>query len=401
VTQSWRILMLLFAPARKGAYWRALHLARHLVRRGHQVTLMAMSPRNRFLFRVHQDEKVTIVETPDLLWGPLRTGWDLWGCLRRILWLRGHDFDLVHAFDARPVVLLPALYLQSRRQMPLVMDWEDWFGRGGSVEERPNPIVRALLRPVDTVFEEHFRTRADATTVICATLRDKAIGLGVPPETILLLRDGADTEGLKPLDRDICRREMGLPLDVPILGYVGAIFYRDARLMAQAFDRIYAAVPAARLLLVGYVNWNVQGMVNTVEAREAVIRTGFVDYAEMNRYLSACDVCWLPFRDSGANRGRWPMKLNDYMCVGRPTVATAVGDVTQVMQEHEIGLLAQDTPQDLTRQVLKLLADPQRRAYLGRNARHVAEDVFDWRLGVAELENLYGKALSSWPDLAV
>jgi glycosyltransferase involved in cell wall biosynthesis len=398
MTPCWRILFLLFAPARKGGFWRALHLSRHLVQRGHQATLVAMSPQNRLRFSVQQDQGVTIVETPDMLWGPLRTGWDPWDCLRRILWLRQRDFDLVHAFDARPTVLLPSLYLQSRRRIPLVMDWEDWFGRGGSVEERPNPLVRALLRPVDTFFEERFRTRADGTTVICSTLRDKAIALGVPPQDILLLPDGSDPGGLQPLERDACRRQLGLPPDAPLIGYVGAIFWRDAQLMARAWDRLHAAQPSARLLLIGYVNQAVQDM---VQAPESIIRTGFVSYELVNRYLSACDICWLPQRDSGANRGRWPMKLNDYACVARPTVATAVGDVTPVLQTYEIGLLAQDNPQDLSEQTLKLLADPTRCAYLGRNARQVAQDVFDWRLRTAELEKYYEKILARRSDLAL
>jgi glycosyltransferase involved in cell wall biosynthesis len=350
-----------------------------------------MSPQNRWRFRTHTDSGVTIVETPDLLWGPLRSGWDPWDGLRRVLWLRGRPFDLVHAFDARPTVLLPALYLQARHRVPLVMDWEDWFGRGGAVEERPNPLVRTLLRPVETFFEERFRTRADGTTVICSTLRDKAIALGVPPETILLLRDGADVEGLQPLKRGACRQELGLPLAAPIVGYVGAIFRRDAQLMAQAFDRLYSHLPQARLLLIGYVN---QKLEDLVRAPEAVIRTGFVDYAQMNRYLCACDLCWLPLHDSGANRGRWPMKLNDYMCAGRPTVATAVGDVTPVMETWQIGLLAQDEPQALAHQTLALLNDPQRCDWLGQNARQVAQKFFDWQLRASELETFYEKTLS-------
>jgi glycosyltransferase involved in cell wall biosynthesis len=390
--------MSLYVVARKGIYWRAHHFSRHLARRGYQVTVMAVSPQNRFRFHVRQDKGVTIVETPDLLWGPLRSGWDMWNWLRRIVWLRNYDFDLVHAFDARPVSLLPALYLQSRRRMPLVMDWGDWFGRGGSVEERPNPVIRTVLRPVETFFEERFRTRADGTTVICSTLRDKAIALGVPPETIALLRDGADVEGLKPLDREACRHQLGLPVDAPILGYVGAIYHRDAQLMARAFDLVQDAVPSARLLLIGYFNRPVEDM---VKKREAVIRTGFVSYGDMNLYLSACDVGLLPYLNSGANRGRWPMKLADYMCVGRPTVATAVGDVKRVMQKYAIGLLAQDTPEDFSLRVQELLAAPERCTHLGHNARQVAEDVFDWRLITSELETLYAKVLSGRPHIAV
>jgi glycosyltransferase involved in cell wall biosynthesis len=401
MTPAWRILMLLFVPARRGGYWRALHFARQLVKRGHQVTLMAMSPRNRCQFECHLDQGVTIVETPDLLWGALRSGWDGWDCLRRIGWLHGHHFDLVHAFDARPIAVLPALYLQARHAIPLIMDWEDWFGRGGSVEERVNPIVRTLLRPVETFFEEHFRTQADATTVICSTLREKAIALGVPPDTIALLRDGADVDGLHPLDRDMCRRELGLPIEAPIIGFVGAVFHRDAVLMARAFDLVRAARPAARLLLIGYVTRSAPIEMMVTAPSLTVIRTGFVSYAQMNRYLAACDVCWLTLCDTGANRGRWPMKLNDYMCVGRPTVATAVGDVTHVMQQHDIGLLALDTPEDIARQVLSLLDDAARRDWLGRNARRVAEEVFDWRFVTHELESLYDQVLAGRPHFAV
>jgi glycosyltransferase involved in cell wall biosynthesis len=57
-----------------------------------------------------------------------------------------------------------------------------------------------------------------------------------------------------------------------------------------------------------------------------IFRTGPLAYDQINPYLSACDVCWLPLCDSGANRGRFPFKLGDYMAVGKPVVATAVGD---------------------------------------------------------------------------
>lgn len=386
-----RILMITFNQVWRGTFYRALHFARSLVQRGHTVSLLAISHQERGRFRTRNVDSVTIVETPDLLWGPLRSGWDPWDTLARIGWLKGRQFDLVHAFEARPIVIVPALYMQRVRGVPLVLDWCDWFGAGGSVEERPNRLVRAALRPVETFFEEQFRTQADRTTVICSTLRDKAIALGVPPETILLVRNGADVEGLRPLDREESRCRLGLPASVPIIGYVGAIFYRDAQLMAQAFDRVHAAIPSARLLLIGNVTFDIRRM---VDAPESVICTGFVNYADLNRYLAACDICWLPLCNSGANRGRWPLKLTDYMAVGRPTVATAVGDVAEVMQAHAIGLLAPATPADLALKVLALLADPERRAWLGHNARQVAENVFNWQLITTELERFYGQALS-------
>lgn len=384
------ILMLVFNQVGKGTYWRAFHLARHLARMGHQITLVTTARLAHMRMATKRDQGITIVEAPDLLWGVLRSGWDPWASLRRCVWLRGRQFDLIHAFECRPTVLLPALYARRHCGAPLVLDWCDWFGRGGSVEERPNPLIRAVLRPVETFFEEHFRARADAATVICTTLHRKALDLGVPAGSILPLRDGADVEGIMPHDRAASRDALGLPPDVPIIGYVGAIFPRDAALMARAFNRVRQACPHAHLLLIGYVNARLE---DQVDSPAAVLRSGLLSYSELNHYLAACDLCWLPYHDSGANRGRWPLKLNDYMAAGRPTVATAVGDVAAVLRAHDIGALARDTPADLADKVIQLLGDPERRERQSHTARIVAERDFDWRLRAAELEAFYERIL--------
>jgi glycosyltransferase involved in cell wall biosynthesis len=254
------------------------------------------------------------------------------------------------------------------------------------VEERPNRLVRAVLRPVETFFEERFRTWADGTTVINNLLRQRAIKLGVPPETILHLPNGSDVDKLYPIPQTKARRALGWPEDVPVIGYIGAIFQRDAVLMAQAFDQIRQVEPKARLLLIGYCNVAVEKLVATPDA---VRRTGRIGYSEINRYLAACDVCWLPLRDSDANRGRYPLKINDYMAVGRPVVATAVGDVADLVRRGEFGLLASDRPDDLAHQVLTLLRDPALREEMGQRARRLAETEFSWdRIG-GKLERFY------------
>jgi len=383
-----RVLMLLSNTAGKGTYWRAVELARPLARRGHTCTVLATSPSHRFRFEVRPDTcpGVTLVKAPDMLWGPLRSGWDLWSALARVMWGRVREFDLVHAFESRPSVILPALYWKRRRNARLVLDWCDWFGRGGSVEERPSALVRAALRPVETFFEERFRSHADGTTVINGLLRRKAIELGVKPETILDLPNGCNVDGLHPVPQAEARSVLGWPDDVLVIGYIGAIFQRDALLMAQAFDRIQQAEPKARLLLAGYCNVAVEEL---VAAPNGIWRTGRIRYHEIGRYLAACDVLWLPLRDSGANRGRSPLKFNDYMSVGRPVVTTAVGDAADLVIRGEFGLVATDRPEDLARQVLTLLGDPIRREAMGRRARQMAEHELAWDHIGEKLERFY------------
>jgi glycosyltransferase involved in cell wall biosynthesis len=389
--------MICFGLAGKGTYWRALELARGLARRGHTLTVLSTSRERTFRLTTRPDNQsgVTLIETPDLTRGPLRSGWDPYNVLARVAWQRNQHFDLVHAFESRPTAIYPALTWQ-RRGAKLVMDWCDWFGRGGSVEERPNPIIRTILRPVETYFEEHFRTRATGTTVINSVLRQRAIDLGVPPYTILHLPNGSDVDRLRPVPRDEARCRLGWPLDVPIIGYIGAIFWRDAHLMAQAFNLIRQREPRARLLLAGYFNIEIEKLVT---APEDVVRSGHIDYDQISLYLSACDVCWLPLCNSGANRGRFPLKLNDYMAVGRAVVTTAVGDVTELIERGQFGTACGDEPAELAEHVLALLHDRDRCELMGRYGRERAVKEFHWDQIAERLARFYQQVLQgTWPE---
>jgi glycosyltransferase involved in cell wall biosynthesis len=309
--------------------------------------------------------------------------------MNRIVWLRGRRFDLVHAFESRPTVIYPALYVH-RQGVPLVMDWADWFGKGGSVEERPNPLVRGVLRPVETFFEEHFRTRAQGTTVICSLLYQKARALGIPEQQILCLRNGADLENRKAGPAGQARQAVGLPQDAPVIGYVGSIFPGDARLMAAAFNQVLLSFPDTRLVIAGYCPYDIRP---AVSRPENVVQTGYVETSLLNQYLSACDLFWLPLKDSNANRGRFPYKLTDYMALGRPVIATAVGDIPEIVQGAQIGLTSPDQPGPFAECTLRLLRSPEQRAEMGQRARALAEAEYDWKKIAADLERFYQRVV--------
>jgi glycosyltransferase involved in cell wall biosynthesis len=306
------------------------------------------------------------------------------------MWLRQQEFDLIHSFESRPTVIFPALYLHRLRKVPLIMDWADWFGRGGSIEERPNPLVRTLLRPVETYFEEHFRTQANGTTTICSLLTEKARRLGIPPERIAMLHSGSDPAWFGRLDRSAARQKLGFDESQFIVGYVGTIFQRDARLMAAAYDRLVMQIPGFTLLINGYCPVEVHRMVSRPEG---LIQTGPLTQEMLNAYMAACDIFWLPLCNTNANRGRWPSKLNDYMAVGRPTVATAVGDVVPVFESDAIGLLSSDEPEAFAAQTVRLYSDQNLRVIMGQRARELAETRYSWQRIVDELEAFYLKIL--------
>ncbi len=383
-----RILMIGFNQTGKGTYWRMYYFGRALAARGHDVTVMCTSPTARRRPVEHVNVGVHWVEMPDLLPGALRSGWDPWDVANRLAWLRNRRFDVVHAVESRPVVLIPALSAR-RHGARLIMDWCDWFGRGGSVEERP-AAMRAVLRPAETFLEERFRTCADGTVTINAFLAERAVALGARPGTVTVIRNGCNPE-IVPEGREGARRILSLPAAAPLVGYVGMIYTQDARFMAAALNCLRRRLPSVQLVRAGYFTRDIESW---LDDPRAVVRSGPLPaLAEVHRYLSACDVCWLPLRNSGANRGRWPGKLNDYMSLARPVVATAVGDLVEVVPQYGLGLVTPEDAEEFAGQTATLLLDRGRLTAMGQAARRAAEGDFLWERRTDDLEQFYRRIL--------
>ena len=379
--------MPLYNRTGKGTYWRALGFAQELVKNGYEVTILAIAPNQKWHFSEYTIDGVRIVETPDLM---PRSGYDLWDVVRRISWLRQRPFDLIHTFETRPVAILPSLFSQRQNNIPLITDWCDWFGRGGSVEERQNKLIKNILRPVETFFEEYFRPGADGITIINTVLQKKATELGIPQNQQLLLPNGANIQAIYPQPKQKIRKHLGLPARAFYLGYTGSMFLADAHLMAAAFNKIQAQFPQARLLLIGYSNIAVEQMVNVPEA---VIRTGPVSYQQLADYVAACDIGWLPLADTPANKGRFPLKASDFMAAGRPLLVSDVGDLGSFVKQWELGWSAKAQTAALAQAVLDIISEPDLLTKTGTHARHIAETQFAWPVVTKKLDNFYKQIL--------
>ncbi len=112
-----------------GSYYRCWHLARGLTKLGHRVCLVTVSPTRRIRAATHREDGVTMIETPnllDLLYG-VGTGFGPVGIAYRMLFAVRNDFDIIHAFEHKPNVLLPAAFRHALDGTPLVADWADWW----------------------------------------------------------------------------------------------------------------------------------------------------------------------------------------------------------------------------------------------------------------------------------
>lgn len=385
-----RLLFLNHNVIGRGTYQRSFGFARELARRGHDVTLVSTSEDRRFSHRVAERLGVRVVESPDLLWGRARSGWDPWGTLWRTGSVRRRSFDLVHAFDSRPAVVTPALALR-RLGAPVAMDWADWWGRGGAISERSDWLSRRGFAPVETFFEEFFRTRVDGTTVISDALSARAAHLGVPAERTIRLVNGADTDRIVPVERDRARSRLGIDRSMwPIVGHLG-VLRSDAGFLMETFGSILQRFPTAALLLVG----DRQQLEAAPHLAARILRTGYVPEEELRFFLGACDVLVLAQRDNLTNRSRWPGKLGDYLSAARPVVATEVGDLASTVGAEDGVILVPPDPGAVGHQVIELIERPDLAERLGRAARRSAEGKLSWARLTDRLELLYHRMLEA------
>jgi glycosyltransferase involved in cell wall biosynthesis len=282
---------------------------------------------------------------------------------------------------------MPALLSRRKCGAVWIADWTDWWGRGGATQERKGWLVRTLIGPLEQVFEEKPRPHADGTVVISRALGKRAEGLGIRAGEILYLPPGADPAAIRETTIQDARRICLLDPDARLLGYLGNIYQRDADLLFAALGQLKAA--NARLIMVGEPGCRVPESL-----KERVTITGRLPFDKMLDFLSACDILTLPLCDTIANRGRWPSKLNEYVAVGRPTVACAVGDVADLLREHEIGRLVAPDAMDFAQAIDELIADPVRARRVGDRAREVARGAYSQEAIADKLEKFYTKVIA-------
>ncbi len=385
-----RILMI--NHHRRARSWlRAGAFAVRLAARGHEVTLMVLADTARWRFHRSRVRGIDLVESPDLTVGRVRSGWDPVCALRRHRWLRrdGAPYDLIHLFETRPATIFPGLRVRRRLGVPLVIDWIDWWGRGGVITVNRPFWYRHLFAGVETYFEEHFRARADATTVISRGLKQRAEGLGIPSESIHHLRLGVDLDQFRPRDVAEVRRCHGYDPEAFLIGFASMDSFLDLPVLFEGIRRFAERRGNVRVLVTGRNMPKLRKALAEGKLLDRVHLMGFVAQDEYPEHLAACDLLAMPFPETNYNIGRWPNKFGEYLTVGRPVVFNPNGDLAEFAEGEVPGIACDYTPQAFADAFETLYRDPDMRARAGETARRIACRAFVWDEVIDRLEALY------------
>ncbi len=366
-------------------YNRAAQIAAYLSQRGHQVTLMTVSPHHRWRPTWSIANGVRVAEMPN--WGQNYSGEgygpldNLLRCIHAFL----HHYDIIHMFDHKPNASF-AGFVGRLRGAKLVADWADWWGGPGGINDVPKRRVPAVGK-----FEEWWEIKtkllADGVVTISTVLRQRALDTGCPPDRVVHIPNGCATDLIRPIPVAEARQRLGVPLDRKIVGFLG-MSQGDMEIIMPAIRQL----PDVWFMVIGPKNPRVLNQAREFGIAERLWQTDFVPDEELGWYLACADVMCLPLSDRAANWGRYPGKFSYYMAAARPTVASPIGDVRTIIETYRVGLLARD--EEFADAINRLLSDAALREELGRNARYVAETVLNWSRLVDQLEEFYQRILS-------
>ena len=218
----------------------------------------------------------------------------------------------------------------------------------------------------------------DHIMVVSETLKQYYTAYGIPEEKITSVPNGVDIQTFTPgVNGERIREKFGLT-GKTIVGFSGNFApWRGLHLLAEVMQRIAAMdkYPDVRLLLVG-----TSGELMTMpELPEAItVITGHIPHDEMPEYLAAIDIFVAPYPPIDPFYFS-PLKIFEAMAMGKPVIASAQGQICELIADQESGLLYPPGDEEaLLQSIERLLAEHEVRDELGKNARKTMESTFTW-----------------------
>jgi len=380
-----KIMYFCAGPEWRGTFYRAFFLAKYLVKAGHKVRLICPSKNEASKFMTYTCNGVDIIAYPThrtmFKWIMFQPTTIMINLTMRLL----KNSDLVHTFSvsaANLAVSLFSRYLNALRfSKKTLVDWDDWWGRGGPVADWGSSLIETAA----TFIEERTPQFANAVTVVSDALEERALRLGI--KKVFKIPNGSNIDGIKIVPKRYAREILGLPKDRVVISHLG---FTD---LTQIAEKVNILHPEALFLVVGNVPQYASLRTKRIEKLGNIKYIEGQPYSRVNLFLSACDILLLKMENEISEAARWPIRLGDYLAADRPIVAGNIGEVGNVLRENNCGLLAKPgDPESYVEKILEIIENPKWWEELGRRSRQTA-DKYSWSLIAESVEDIYYKLI--------
>jgi len=271
-------------------------------------------------------------------------------------WLRGRPVRAVYVREVvcagwwaalwGPLLGLPVIYEAH--------DLESW---------NPSRAKELWAQPLLHLLDRTALTRSTAVVSLTEDFRRLLARLGWRRvEEVVVIPDAFDEQHVAPGDRVAARRALRLDETAPLIVYSGMTFsYRGIDGLLDAFTHVRAALPRARLALVGGRPAEIaqlRAQASTLGLDGAIVWAGQLPHAAITPYLQAADVLVIP--DTVTDVTASPLKLFEYLAAERAVALPDIPALAEVLSPAIGYYFRRGDAGARAAALLAALADPQR-----------------------------------------
>jgi glycosyltransferase involved in cell wall biosynthesis len=222
------------------------------------------------------------------------------------------------------------MLLAKKSGIPFVYYWYDII----HVLNVPKPYG-----PLAFLIEKRIIQGSTHIVTINAALTEYLLTIGAPPSKTDTIPGGVDLRRFDPqrIDPQIMRQRYGFGDGDIVLFFMGWIYpFSGLREVAADVVNLADAHPRIKLLVVGRGPGlaGLEGLVKEHEAQDRIVLTGYRPYDEIPQLIAAADICLLPAYDNEEMRHIVPIKIYEFLAMGKPVISTKLNGV---MKEFEAG----------------------------------------------------------------
>jgi glycosyltransferase involved in cell wall biosynthesis len=288
-------------------------------------------------------------------------------------YLRAHPVDFIYErytlFAAAGIRLAREFGVPHILEVNAPLAYEQEKTRGMEMKALAAETERRIFRDTDRVI------------VVSRQLQEFVISCGVPPSHIQILPNSVDPLRFAKARSDRSVRTRHHLEGKRVIGFVGSLKpWHGTETLFEAFHELYATAANAHLLIVGDGpgRAHLENYAQTHGLNGAVTFTGNVPYDDIPRYIAAMDIAVAPYIPSG-NFYYSPIKIFEYMAMGKPVVGGRIGQVEEVIADGETGVLFEPGNSTALQAALaQLVSDSPLCRRLGENARAWVETERTW-----------------------
>jgi len=260
---------------------------------------------------------------------------------------------------------------------PLVVDCHDTFQ---ALRVKHTSTVRKIL---ETFLEKIAYKYADLILTVSEREKELLISYGIKKGNIEVIPNGVDTEAFNPLS-DVTRVQDSYGLmnfyTVIFVGNMGYLPNQEAvqLIASEIAPRVRKLIDNTKFLIVGRTTTKME--------LPNVTFTGVVK--NVTEFLAASDIAIAPLLHGSGTR----LKILEYFSCGLPVVSTTVG-VEGLDVKSGVHALIEDDMNEFAVKVIKLLKNKALSTRLGKTARKLVINKYDWKKIARQLNMVYHNLL--------